>query len=51
MKVIENPVRQIENADDLFDIQLVIVALLKSLKNIYEYNKNGQIMQGAWKHS
>ena len=36
MKVIEQPVRQIEQATDLFEIQIVIVALLKSLQNIYE---------------
>jgi hypothetical protein len=36
MKVIEKPVTQIEQAKDLKDIQLVIVVLLKSLKNIYE---------------
>jgi len=36
MKVIEKPVTQIENAKELKDIQLVIVVLLKSLKNIYE---------------
>ena len=28
--------RQIELATDLFEIQIVIVALLKSLQNIYE---------------
>lgn len=36
MKVIEKPVKQIEMSDDLMDIQMVIVALLKSLKNIYD---------------
>eukprot|EP00347_Sterkiella_histriomuscorum_P015094 403358341 len=36
MKVIEKPVQQIEQARELRDIQLVIVVLLKSLKNIYE---------------
>lgn len=36
MKVIEKPVTQIEKANQLKDIQLVIVVLLKSLKNIYE---------------
>ena len=35
MKIIENPVKQIELSTDLNDIVLVIVALLKSLKNIY----------------
>jgi len=36
MKIIEKPVQQIEQAKDLKEIQLVIVVLLKSLKNIYE---------------
>ena len=36
MKVIEKPVTQVEKANDLKDIQFVIVSLLKSLKNIYE---------------
>lgn len=36
MKVIEKPVLQIEQAKDLKDIQLTVVVLLKSLKNIYE---------------
>lgn len=36
MKVIEKPVKQIETSDDLMDIQMVIVALLKSLKSIYD---------------
>jgi len=35
MKIIEKPVKQIELATDLVDIQLVIIALLKSLNNIY----------------
>ena len=35
MKIIEQPVKQIELSHDLNDIVLVIVALLKSLKNIY----------------
>lgn len=35
MKIIENPVKQIEKATDLLDIQLVIIALLRSLQNIY----------------
>ena len=35
MKIIEKPVKQIEMASDLVDIQLVIIALLKSLNNIY----------------
>lgn len=36
MKVIEKPVNQIEQSKELKDIQMVIVVLLKSLKNIYE---------------
>ena len=36
MKIIEKPVQQIEKATDLYEIEVVIVALLKSLKNIYE---------------
>lgn len=36
MKIIEKPVKQIEQATNLMDIQVVIVALLKSLKSIYE---------------
>lgn len=36
MKVIEKPVSDIEKATQLRDIQLVIVVLLKSLKNIFE---------------
>lgn len=36
MKVIEKPVIQVEQATNLKDVQLVIVSLLKSLKNIYE---------------
>ena len=36
MKIIEKPVTQIETTDDLNEIKLVIVTLLKSLKNIYE---------------
>lgn len=37
MRIIEKPVKQIEQADkNLMDIQIVIVALLKSLKNIYD---------------
>lgn len=36
MKIIEKPVKQIEQAENLMDIQIVIVALLKSLKSIYE---------------
>ena len=36
MKIIEKPVKQIEQAENLMDIQIVIVALLKSLKNIYD---------------
>ena len=35
MKIIENPVKQIELATNLLDIQMVIIALLKSLHNIY----------------
>ena len=35
MKIIEKPVRQIEQATILSEIQLVIIALLKSLENIY----------------
>lgn len=36
MKVIENPVKQIEYSKNLSDIQIVIGALMKSLKNIYD---------------
>ena len=36
MKIIEKPVSQIEKSDNLKDIMLVIVSLLKTLKNIYE---------------
>ena len=36
MKIIEKPVSTIEKADNLKDIMLSIVSLLKSLKNIYE---------------
>lgn len=36
MKIIEKPVLQIERATDLYEIEVVIVALLKSLKNIYD---------------
>ena len=36
MKIIEKPVKQIEQASELLDIQMVIIALLKSLKNIYQ---------------
>ena len=36
MKIIEKPVQQIERATDLYEIEVVIVALLKSLKNIYD---------------
>lgn len=36
MKVIEKPVSDIERASQLRDIQLVVVVLLKSLKNIFE---------------
>lgn len=36
MKIIENPVKKIELATDLVDIQMVITALLKSLNNIYK---------------
>lgn len=36
MKIIEKPVVQVEKATDLKDIILVIGALMKSLKNIYE---------------
>lgn len=36
MKVIEKPVSDIEKATQLRDIQLVVVVLLKSLKNIFE---------------
>ncbi len=36
MKVIERPVTAIEQAKELKEIQLTIVVLLKSLKNIYE---------------
>jgi hypothetical protein len=36
MRIIEKPVKQIEQAENLMDIQIVIVALLKSLKSIYD---------------
>ena len=36
MRIIEKPVKQIELTDNLVDIQQVIIALLKSLKNIYQ---------------
>lgn len=36
MKIIEKPVSQIEKSENLKDIMLVIVSLLKTLKNIYE---------------
>ncbi len=36
MKVIEKPVQQIEQSKELKEIQVTIVVLLKSLKNIYE---------------
>ena len=36
MKIIEKPVKQIEQASELLEIQMVIIALLKSLKNIYQ---------------
>ena len=36
MKIIEKPVKQIEAATNLGDIQVVIIALLKSLNNIYQ---------------
>lgn len=36
MKIIEKPVRDIENTKDLKTIQITIKALLNSLKNIYE---------------
>ena len=36
MKVIEKPVTEIETASSLQQIQLAIVVLLKSLRNIYE---------------
>lgn len=36
MRIIEKPVKQIELATNLVDIQTVIIALLKSLKNIYQ---------------
>ena len=36
MKIIEKPVKQIEQATELLDIQMVIIALLKSLRNIYQ---------------
>ena len=36
MKVVEKPVSDIEKATQLRDIQLVVVVLLKSLKNIFE---------------
>lgn len=35
MKIIEKPVKQIEMATNLVEIQTVIIALLRSLKNIY----------------
>lgn len=36
MKIIEKPVTTIERAQEFKDINLTIVVLLKSLKNIYE---------------
>ena len=36
MKIIEKPVLQIEKGSDLREIVLVVVALLKSLKHIYD---------------
>ncbi len=36
MRAIEQPVRQVEEASDLFDIQLVIAVLLRSLKKIFD---------------
>ena len=36
MKIIEKPVQQIEKGEDLKQIMFVIVALMKSLKNIYD---------------
>mmetsp|Transcript_5222 Transcript_5222/g.8083 ORF Transcript_5222/g.8083 Transcript_5222/m.8083 type:complete len:176 (+) Transcript_5222:451-978(+) len=36
MRAIEQPVRQVEEATDLFDIQLVIAVLLRSLKKIFD---------------
>ena len=36
MKIIEAPVQQIETTQDLKEISIVIVALLKSLKSIYD---------------
>ena len=36
MRIIEKPVKQVELTDNLVDIQQVIIALLKSLKNIYQ---------------
>ena len=36
MKIIEQPVREIEQGKDLERVSLVITSLLKSLKNIYE---------------
>ena len=36
MRIIEKPVKQIELTENLVDIQQVIIALLKSLKNIYQ---------------
>ena len=35
MKIIEQPVKQVEQATNLVEIQLVIIALLKSLNSIY----------------
>ena len=39
MKVIEKPVMQIEQATDIKDVHLVIVSLLKSLKNSNFYKE------------
>jgi len=36
MKIIEKPVKQVELATNLVEIQMVIIALLKSLYNIYQ---------------
>jgi hypothetical protein len=36
MRVIEKPVQEIEQAKEFREIHLVIVVLLKSLRNIYE---------------
>ena len=36
MRIIEKPVKQIEQSSNLIDIQIIIVALLRSLKNIYD---------------